>query len=145
MYEFALVNWFYCCVYCDPYKSDFLISLLIFFALNHLHRKMQQNFVVELETCPPKRGDHRFFFETMAKNSMVQCGISSAHTLKKVQKDVNRRPGGWSYCFREWKDNATFPFETPAMLVQDGLLSVIEVLTNLVIFLLGVHCYHMLS
>lgn len=81
----------------------------------------------------------------MAKNSMVQCGISSAHTLKKVQKDVNRRPGGWSYSFREWKDNAKFPFETPAMLVEDGLLSVIEVLTNLVIFLLGVHCYHMLS
>ena len=109
MYEFALGNWFYCCVYCDPYKSDFLISLLIFC--------FEPSAQLNWKPVPQKRGRPSIFVKLWPKTAWFNVVFWSAHTL--VQKDVNRRPGGWSHAFPDCKDNDPFPFETPGMLVQN--------------------------
>ena len=76
----------------------------LFFASNHLHRKMQQYILRGWIGNPfPKKGATiDCSFEITAKNSMVQCGIWSAHTW-------------WMVTFlprlqREWLD--TFPLKS---------------------------------
>ena len=133
MYEFALVISFYCCVYCDPNKSDFLISLLIFcFEPSAQEDAAIHTSWLNWKPVSPKRGDHRLFFWNYGQKQQVQCGIWSAHTW-------------WMVTFlprlqREWLD--TFPLKPQQCWYKTRLLFWKRYWWILLFFLLGVHSYH---